>query len=165
MDWLEQLDIAEIKKLHVKYMSLQSLNKTVEWIQKTYRVDGVNRHQLSLLFKRKNLEVLPPNGRSIGSWRIANQYRSPESELAANILTLAIKDVKRFMMTKGKMINFLSACQFFSSDMYGLVLELLNDNKYPIGHNMLPTGIDESIVRRGSSLYTDQYNYWVVGNE
>lgn len=158
---LTDLTKRQVNSLHKKYMKLQSLNQTVDYLLEKYDIE-INRHQLSMFFKRKGLEVLPPNGRSVNNYRIMNKYASPESEMAANMLKLAIKDVKDFVAGRGKTIDFLSACYFFTSDLYQTVLYILGSD---LDHENLPEGVTENVVRQGASLYMDGYNYWVLARD
>lgn len=156
---LQDLTDEQLEKVHEYYMEVESLNKTTEWFNKKYK-GSINRHQLSLKFKENDLYVQPANGQPEGSnWRI-NKH-SPQWQLAFAILKQALKDIEKYKEGKGSKIDFLSACYFFASDFYRDILSFLNDG-IDINDDILPEGLNETVVRLGAGLYKDQYNYWVA---
>ena len=155
---LSRLSDETVKSIHEYYLEVRSLNKTIKWLKEELDIGGINRHHLSNFFKRRNLEVYPPNGRHLNTCRPINQYYSPESELASAILKSAINDYG----SSKSLIGHLSACAFFSGELYWTCLQLINsEGKFGLTRNTLPDGVNRIVVQKGNEIYQDQYNYWV----
>lgn len=145
-----------VEELHKIYKKEKSLEKTVKIANERYEID-INRFKLSGAFHHFDLYVAPPNGKQIKYYgRMRDEFSSNHSRFAAEWLKLLIKDLK----SEKYSIEYLTACYAMFSDLYKIMLVLLQEGEVR-NTNILPRGVNKEEIEEGKEIYTLLINRWV----
>ena len=150
------LNESQIMDAHRQYLKIGSLQKTSEWINKTWEVD-IRRNALSKLFHSRDLFVKTPNGQA-QKYR-PTTYKTPESHLARYVIKSAFDDLR-----DETGIYYESACYFISSELYEVYLSLLYESsslKY-VGRDILPDWVNMVDLEKGVESYTQAEKHFLL---